>query len=93
MQVFSCVYTCSVSAFLDVTISRQHKAFSFMILHVLPALSFGDTFCMSRNMGGNSMAMSGLNSEKNLDWCWVGCFSLPMHKQAEKTALLPPLLW
>ena len=56
---------------------------------LLLALSFGDMFFMSRKMGANSMAVSGLSSEKNLDWCWVGCFSLPMHKQPEKTTLLP----
>jgi len=59
---------------------------------LLPS-SFGDMFLMSQKKGANSMAMSGLSSENNLDWCWVVCFSLPMHKQAEKTTLLPPLLW
>jgi len=61
----------------------------------LPAMPFGDTFCVSRKdrtggggvhpKGANSMAVSGLGFRMNLvDTEWA--VSPPMHKQA---ALLP----
>jgi len=42
----------------------------------------------------NSMAASGLSFRNTLIWHWVGCFSLSMHEQAEKTSPLKgPNFW
>jgi len=65
-------------------------------------MSFGYWFCFSRKgrtggggwvnlKGGNSMAISGLSFRKYIGWHWAGCFCPPMHKQAEKAVLSPPI--
>ena len=80
---------------------RQHETFISDVR--LPAMSLGLRLCTNREggtgvsvwvlaLGQVNMAASGLGLEKPLvgaGWSWVGHFSPPLQKWAEKTVLSP----
>ena len=79
-----------VNTLTDKAVYRRHETFTSDVR--LPAMSLGLRLCASREGGtggGGWVSALSLGSMAALGWSWVGHFSPPLHKWAEKAVLSP----